>query len=253
MKSWFLSDIHLRNVHERNGNTLLRFLFYLNLNPREHRLFFLGDIFDMWISNGRAFSNHYNLIVSEISKFKNGGGEVYYFEGNHDFHVDVFWTSKLKIPVIENMQYFDLEGLRVRLEHGDFINPEDRVYLKYRSFVRHALIEPFAHYLPSHIWKWVGEKHSLKGRKRTSHYASENSDKIKNLIHQYAEKSYNEKKFDLIVTGHMHIFDDYQFEIKNHQIRSINLGTWLEQPRVLKLENKKIEIIDLYQFLNQIP
>lgn len=249
MNSWFLSDIHLKDLHERNGNTLLRFLFYLNQNPKEHRLFLLGDIFDAWVSNGRAFVIHFGLLIDEIEKFKFGGGEVYYFEGNHDVHIDVFWTKKFNIPVIENMQYFDIHGLTLRLEHGDFINPEDRAYHQYRELVHRPWVEFLAHNLPSHFWKWLTESQSKKSRKKTSRYAIENSERIIKLVRAYAAKSYNEKAFDIIVTGHMHIFDDYQFKINDKKIRSINLGTWLEVPRVLKITDTETEIIFLEEFL----
>lgn len=249
MKSWFLSDIHLKNINERNGNTLLRFLFYLNRNPRNHRLFLLGDIFDFWLSDGKAFVNHYRLLVDEIAKFKKSGGEVFYFEGNHDFHVDVFWTHRLDIPVIEDVQYFDLGGLRVRMEHGDFINPDDVAYLKYRATVRHRWIEPIGHMLPGYFWKWFGERKSQQSRKKSSRYTIENADKIRELVRTYAQKAFSEEPFDLIVTGHMHIFDDYSFSVEGRTVRSINLGTWLERPRALMLENKSVKVVDLNEFI----
>lgn len=259
MNSWFVSDIHLTGVHERNGNILLRFLFYLNQNPKEQRLFLLGDIFDVWVSNGRAFVNHYKLIIDEIVKLKKAGGEVFYFEGNHDIHVDVFWSKEFNIPVIENMQYFDLDGLIVRLEHGDFINPDDSAYLQYRDLVHHKWIEFLGHNLPSHFWKWLAGAQSKKSRKKTARYSIDNATEIVKLIRTYAQNKYREKPFDLIVTGHMHIFDDYQFQIQDTKVRSINLGTWLETPRVLKISSvhrtgekrnndKKIEVINLESF-----
>lgn len=243
MISWFLSDIHLKDVNERNGNTLLRFLFYLNQNPGKHRLFLLGDIFDFWLSDGKVFQQHYQVLIEQISKFKKNGGLVYYFEGNHDFHIDVFWTKYLEIPVYEAAAFFEQDGLKLRLEHGDFINPNDKAYLRYRATVRHPLVEPFGHYLPGWFWKWFGEKTSQKSRKRSSYYASQNSEKMIQLIRDYARRVYLENEFDLIVTGHMHFYDDYEFVVNQKKVRSINLGTWLEVPRVLKIENGKIETL----------
>lgn len=245
MKSWFISDLHLKSAHERNGYILLRFLFYLNLSPKEHRLFLLGDIFDAWVSDGPAFVEHYKLIIDQIAKFKNNGGDVYYFEGNHDVHIDVFWTKQLNIPVIEDIEYFDLDGLRVRLEHGDFINPDDKAYRQYRRLIHHPWVEFLGHNLPSRFWKWLTEAQSGRSRKKSSRYAVENFEKISKLIRSYAEVTYKEKPFDLIVTGHMHIFDDYEFSVGEKKIRSVNLGTWLEKPRALKIENGEIEIVDL--------
>lgn len=248
MTSWFVSDIHLKDMKERNGQTLLRFLFYLNENPKQHQLFLLGDIFDFWLSGGWAFTRDYKPLLDEIKKFKKNGGIVYYFEGNHDFHLDVFWTKKLKIPVYEKEEYFKIGNLTVRLEHGDFINSDDVAYLKYRAFIRQPHIEFFGHFLPSFFWKPIGEKLSRQSRKRTASYAKENSEKIQTLIRAYAHTAYQEKPFDLIVTGHMHIQDDYSFQVSGKKITSINLGTWLDKPCALKIENDTFEMVDLEFF-----
>ena len=30
VQHWFISDLHIKDINERSGNTLLRFLIYLN-------------------------------------------------------------------------------------------------------------------------------------------------------------------------------------------------------------------------------
>lgn len=245
MTNWFLSDLHLKDSFERNGNILLRFLFELNQNPKQHRLFLLGDVFDVWIADGSVFEKKFKLIIDEIANLKKHGGEVYYFEGNHDVHLDVFWTNHYNIPVFEDSQYMNLEGLRVRIEHGDYINPDDKVYLKWLKILRHPLTKFAGRTIPSQFWDALAQWYSKKSRKKTSRYSQERAGSIRKLIRSYAENCFNEKAFDLIVTGHMHVLDDYEFLVNENRARSINLGTWLEQPRVLKIENKKIEIVNL--------
>ena len=245
MTSWFLSDIHLKSLEERNGQILLRFLRLLNENPKENRVFLLGDIFDFWLSNGKAFYNHYKELVDEMERFKKNGGEICYFEGNHDFHVDVFWTKKFDIPVFENENYFNVEGKIIRCEHGDFINPDDIAYLKYRATIRHPYLEPVGHIVPGFFWKWFGEKMSQKSRSKSSYQARLNPEKMQAMIRAYALRCYQEKPFDLIVTGHMHVHDDYTFDVKGKSVRSINLGSWLEKPCALKLQNNQISMVEL--------
>jgi len=250
VKHWFISDLHIKDINERNGNTLLRFFFYLNQNPSQNKVYFLGDIFDFWLSDGNAFQKHYQYLIQQIKYFKDHGGELVYFEGNHDFHIDRFWTHRLGIPVIENEAYFQIGKLRVRCEHGDYINPDDKAYIKYREKVRRPWVEWIAHTLPGWFWKWFGETLSAKSRKKTARYTIDNTERLRTMIQAYAMKVYNSEHFDLIVTGHMHIFDDYEFTGSQHKlVRSINLGTWLELPRALCLENDKVEIINLFHFL----
>ena len=245
MKNWFISDLHLQDPQERNGNILLRFLFELNKNPKQNRLFLLGDIFDVWVSDGSVFIKKFKIIIDEIVKFKNNGGEVYYFEGNHDVHITKFWSDQYKIPVYTSEQFFELEGVRVRIEHGDYINPDDVVYLKWLKILRHPVLEYLAHRVPSAVWNFNAQKYSHKSRKKTARYSSEHSEKIRKLIRNYAIAKASQEPFDILVTGHMHVFDHYEFNIEGRPLRSVNLGTWLEKPRVLKIENKQIEVLEL--------
>lgn len=245
MNYWFISDIHLNDVYERNGVTLLRFLFELNKNPQQHQLFLVGDIFDVWVSDGSVFVEKFQLVIAELAKLQENGGKVYYFEGNHDVHIDKFWTPRFQIEVFDGPRNFSLGGLKVRVEHGDFINPDDHAYLRYLSIIRHPIIEFLGHTLPSRFWSYIATRQSKKSRKKTSRYAVDNSEKIKSLIRAHAERTVLKDNFDLIVTGHMHVFDDYQFTKNNKERRSINLGTWLEKPRALKISDGKIEIVDL--------
>lgn len=251
MKHWFISDLHITDINERNGNLLLRFFFWLNENPTHHSVYFLGDIFDFWLSDGVTFQKHYKQLIDEIRKFKNSGGKLVYFEGNHDFHIDRFWTKHLDIRVIENEAFFDIDGLKVRCEHGDYINPDDHVYLNYREQVRQPWVEWFAHNLPGQFWRKIGEHQSKKSRKKTGAYGAQNSEKLRTMIQSYAMKVYNEESFDLIVTGHMHVFDDYTFAVKDKTVRSINLGTWLVSPIALLIEHSHVQVVDIISLINK--
>jgi len=250
VKHWFISDLHIKDINERNGNTLLRFFFYLNENPSQNKVYFLGDIFDFWLSDGQAFQKHYQYLIQQIKYFKDHGGELVYFEGNHDFHIDRFWTRQLNIPVFENEAYFQIGSIKVRCEHGDYINPDDHAYISYREKIRQPWIEWIAHTLPGWFWKWFGEMLSAKSRKKTARYTLDNTERLRTMIQAYAMKVYNSEHFDIIITGHMHIFDDYEFtDARGQKIRSVNLGTWLDLPRTLCIEDDKIQIINLHHFL----
>ena len=232
-------------MNERNSQILLRFLLRLNEDPKNNQLFLLGDIFDFWLSDGRAFQKQYQGIIDEIVKLKARGGNVYYFEGNHDFHVDVFWTKKYNIPVIDDLAFFKIGDFETRLEHGDLINSEDHKYLAYRASVRRPWVETVGHALPGSFLKWLGETLSAKSRKRSKHYSMNNQLEIKQMVRVHAELVHKEKPFDLIISGHMHVVDDYVFTINGKTVRSINLGTWLDKPIALMVQDSRIEWVEL--------
>ena len=48
----------------------------------------------------------------------------------------------------------------------------------------------------------------------------------------------------------MHVFDDYTFQAEHGPVRSINLGTWLEEPRVVMISGADIQIRSVDQILS---
>ena len=254
MTSWFVSDLHIKDVNDRQSNILLNFLNTFDKQPTAHQLFLVGDIFDFWLSNGRAFEKAFAPIVQKLKSLRESGLKIYYFEGNHDFHIDVFWSKKLGIPVYENAAIFQIANYKVRIEHGDFINPDDKTYLRYRANVRKPIIELLAHAIPSNLWKPVGDYVSSRSRRKSSSYSSDNADQIRQMIRDYAKKIQRVDDFDVLISGHMHIEDDYTFKTNTGTSRSINLGTWLDKPKVLRIDQTQIKMLyfnDRGELLNE--
>lgn len=254
MSTFFISDLHIKDINERNGIILLRFLNFLaeQKNPEKNQLFLLGDIFDLWISGHSAFSRKYQPIVEACQKLKALGTRVIYFEGNHDVHIDEFWTRKLGIEVYVEARYFEIDGSTFRLEHGDLINQNDRTYLKYRGIIRNPWVEQVGHIIPGEFWDWVGLRASKKSRHSSSKYRKDRMHELVTMVREHAKKVYHERPFDFIITGHMHVFDDYEFAIHQSSARSINLGSWLEAPNALEVSNGKIIWRKDRTFLNWI-
>lgn len=243
--AWFLSDLHLKDPKERNSQTLLRFFnsVLANERPMTH-LFLVGDVFDVWIGGHKVFQDHWSEIVSAISSLKSKGVQVYYFEGNHDVHIDPFWQKELGIPVYTSAQYFKLGVLSIRVEHGDLINLDDRTYLRYRNLIRSLPLRAMGVYLPGQFWNWIGNKMSSKSRKHSQVYREEQVADLKQMHRKHADRAYREKEFDLMITGHLHIDDDYQ--LPDTKARAINLGSWFGVPRALYVSDGESRFIKLF-------
>src|ERR1022692_1001990 len=121
MQAWFISDVHLKGVTERNAVILCRFLQSLQQNQQATHLILLGDIFDLWISDGAVFTRRYQNIIDLVVALKDKGMEILYFEGNHDVHVRDFWQDKLGIPTHVDHFLLPWGNKTIRLEHGDLI------------------------------------------------------------------------------------------------------------------------------------
>ncbi len=241
MRAWFVSDIHLKNINERNSVILLRFLHSLQDDPKTTHLVFLGDIFDLWVGDSDVFQRKFQSIVDAIAELKRKGVEVLYFEGNHDVHVKDFWQGKFQIPVWVEHKVIQIGPHKVRLEHGDYINQEDQVYIKYLEFIRNPKMEKVAHAVPGRIWDMVGSWSSKKSRKRSSVKRRDSVEELRQKIRNYAIDKSKETDFDFIITGHMHVQDTYEFMHNGRKHVSINLGSWFEQAQALCLTDAGFE------------
>ena len=255
MIGYFVSDIHLKEPNERNSQTLLRFLHSViqeQKNKSEDlHVFFLGDIFDLWFGGSDFFLKKWKDFVwclDELVKLK---AKVYYIEGNHDLHIVDFW-KKRKIQAFVEARYFELdtsynEKLILRVEHGDLINHEDKAYLRYRGFIRHPIIEKVGKFLPGAFLQKLGDQASSTSRKHSSVYRANKETQLRNYIHQHAKKCFVQKKFHFLISGHMHVQDDYivQHLDGGRTARSINLGSWFDGPKVLKLQDFQYSWVQL--------
>ncbi|WP_374027546.1 UDP-2,3-diacylglucosamine diphosphatase [Bdellovibrio bacteriovorus] len=230
MEAWFISDIHLKTAEERNGKILLRFLRSLLAgNPRQVHLFMLGDIFDLWVGGHTYFAKKFEPLMQTLGDLRKAGARITFIEGNHDVHVEGYFQKHLGIEVFVEAQYYLIDGVRVRCEHGDLINLNDEKYLKYRSIIRNPYIKPLGNILPGKFWDHIGNKASKKSRERSGHYRVSNEGELISMIRKHTPVAYAEKPFDLIVSGHMHVFDDHMETINGHSVRSVNLGSWFEE------------------------
>jgi UDP-2,3-diacylglucosamine hydrolase len=251
MKAFFVSDLHLKNPEDAATKVFEDFLGKLNRSVREHdinrptHLFLVGDIFDLWIGGHDYFRNKFATVVSLVRELANSGVKVHFFEGNHDLHLEEFWHAGLGVQVHSNAEYFQLAGLTVRIEHGDLINPDDKGYLFLRKLLRTDLIKQLALNLPSAAVTFIGERASRASRNYTSTAKELPKDKIRTLIRAHAERIFNERPYDLLITGHVHVKDDIEFEAGGRRVRSVNLGSWYDGPKVFVLSQKSGEFIDL--------
>jgi Uncharacterized protein conserved in bacteria len=249
VEAWFISDIHLKTAEERNGKILLRFLRSLReRNPVDLHLFMLGDIFDLWIGGSSHYAQKFLPIMDALKDLRQAGAKITFIEGNHDVHVEGYFKKKLDIDVFVEAQYYTIDGLTVRAEHGDLINMNDEAYLKYRSIIRNPWVKMIGlGLIPGRVWDWLGQRASHKSREQSGNYRQVNEERLSKMIRAHAERVYdNEKPFDFVISGHMHIVDDYTFQRNKKDIRSINLGSWFEYPvKVFAIINGQPQWLEL--------
>lgn len=246
IQAWFISDLHIRDEEESNSEKLLLFLHSLeNESRKATHLFLVGDIFDLWIHNHGYFVDKFPKIVNAIRVVVSRGIEVHYFEGNHDLYLSKFWQQDVGVRVHDGPEFFNLGSHKILVEHGDFINPDDKGYLFLRKLLRSTPMSLVAKNLPGLGVSWIGERASRASRHYTSNQKKLEEEKVKTLMHTHAEKVVQEKFFDYHITGHTHVRDVYEFTEGGEQVFSINLGSWFDDQKALLINDQGHQFVEL--------
>ena len=231
----FVSDVHIASPDSDRGRLFTDFLKGLSYADGIRQLVLLGDIFDLWVADHAYFVNRYPAIIDEIRRLTGEGVEVSYFEGNHDLYLKHFWQNELGVTVYGGPTEIKLGDTRVRLEHGDQMDPDDKGYIFLRWFLRTGPIRFLTRHLPGGLIAGIGERASEKSRHYTSNTKTIESSDAVGKIRAHAEKVHAERGFDLIVSGHVHVRDDVQLGTANGRFRSVNLGSWYDRPCYFRL------------------
>lgn len=243
-RAYFVSDLHLAGPDDPKTRLFTRFLKRLRGDSVSH-LILLGDIFDMWLGDHQYFVDRFQAIVTELQQLRDGGTEIHYFEGNHDLHLERFWAEKLGITVHAGPAYLRIADRRLRLEHGDQMDPDDRGYHFLRWFLRTAVMRFLIYSLPGKLAAGIGERASATSRSYTSQQKTIARDTAVQKIREHAAKAHAVQPFDLMISGHVHVRDDHSFEAAAGLSRSVNLGTWLDAPCCFRLDAVSGELIEL--------
>jgi UDP-2,3-diacylglucosamine hydrolase len=251
VQAYFISDLHLKSMEERNSQKLLRFLLFLWQLPQGSvtQLCLLGDIFDLWVSDHEIFVKRWNPIIKAIeSLVKKHHTQVFYFEGNHDVHIAPFWEKKLGATVLTEPLTMLLGPWVIHMAHGDLINKKDKNYLSYRNKIRSKLARWFAHNLPGGFWDWFGSKMSEASAKKSRVYRDEEKENLRVMVRNYAKEMALHDRCQFVITGHVHVQDEFEFELESAKVKSVNLGSWVDNPSrppIYRIDDQGGSFIDL--------
>ena len=245
LSAYFVSDIHISSPECPEARRFVSFLVSLSGGHNITHLFLLGDIFDLWVADHKCFVDRYQEIIDELQRLRDEGVAISYFEGNHDLYLQYFWRDKLGLSVYESPAYVRLGNKMLRLEHGDQMDPDDKGYLLLRWLLRTVFIRILIRNLPEQLIRMIGERLSAHSRRLTSRARSLDGPRVVHKIHTHACRVHEEKAFDLLITGHVHVRDDCNLSSSRGVFRSVNLGSWLDSPCYFRLEDTDAQFFEL--------
>ena len=229
MKAFLTSDLHIQNSNDESAK-FLRDFFSICINHKPQRVYFLGDIFDYMVGEHTEYLEKYFFFFDGVRKLIEDGIEVYYFEGNHDFHLEMVFKDLMqkyqlntdllhycKMDVVEI-----LDGRRVWIGHGDILDYNNVAYKRWKKV-----------YTSNYMYILTSKILSFAMVQKIGSWASQDSRnrKSKNFDYQKAKEKYRigaeilaDSGVDIIVAGHTHIEDDYKGKANNGNFHYLNSG-----------------------------
>jgi UDP-2,3-diacylglucosamine hydrolase len=212
MKITAISDVHIKTRHDDADQLLVRFLQHPDTQSAD-LVFLLGDIFDLMCGPHNAYLEEFEHIFKLLTGLMEAGKKVYYFEGNHDVHLDIlfqrFWSDQRLTPFQEPL-ILDLAGKTYYFSHGDEHDVHNLSYQRYKRLILSPPLRFVAnHLMPHKLLHYLGERASRQSRKRG--HRNFNQELVRERF-RTGVKLVTAGKYDLVIGGHSHVQDICQIE-----------------------------------------
>jgi UDP-2,3-diacylglucosamine pyrophosphatase LpxH len=206
MKILFLSDLHLGSPLFESEDKILSLL-----EEEYFRVFFIGDIIDVWEDNLVSIVADNQNLLKKINELK----DVIIIKGNHDPDISTL-ESVFYGKYVNDMHSFKVDDKSILVIHGDEF---DWLVTKYSWLAKllfpiHWILERFGINLKG----WFRDLFCSISSKRDKKYYNE-------LVLDMEKELFNKYKglYDCIVVGHTHL----PKIIREDDFIYVNCGDWV--------------------------
>jgi UDP-2,3-diacylglucosamine hydrolase len=222
----FLSDVHLgfgnRDTDRARESRLVHTL--RKIASDTSHLFIVGDLFDFWFDYGTVIPRGHVRTLAAIQDLLEGGVQITYLMGNHDFGHATYFGEELGIKVDHGDVEATINGTRFYLSHGDGKAHNDTGYLVLRSILRNRGIQWLYRTLHPNIGIGLAARTSKGSRDYTGAKDYGPHDGLRDFAHAKIREGYR-----YVIMGHRHRVAEERFEDGFY----INLGDWLGEQCVI--------------------
>ena len=235
MALYFISDLHLRGDVEPKARAFAAFL--AKETCAGDIVVLGGDIFDLFVGDKAFFRTVFAGVITAIKGAASRGAQVYFLEGNHDFHVRAVFSGDAPVDVRTDEFALEWDGKKIWVCHGDEINRRDYGYLFLRFITRTWFFRALLGALPGSWIAAIGGWSSGVSREY-SDVARADAGRIeatRALFREYA-RAKTSAGFALVLIGHSHIADNLSFGASGGSHGAyVNLGFKQREMPYLKL------------------
>lgn len=221
----FLSDLHFHSATTAGGQALLR---VLGQSRDAAAIYLVGDVFDFWLGHQHTLYRAAFPLLRRLAELVEAGVEVHLFSGNHDPDPGDFF-GEIGVRVHETALTITLDGMRVRMEHGDTVDPRGLRHRLVCQAVRHPLPRRMARVVPPGVlWKL-----SRAYQRAATHSYGEPLPP--GLLHTYLPARAREG-VDALIMGHYHRAVHHRVEVDGRPVQFYGLGDWVRQHTWLRYD-----------------
>ncbi|MCI0410766.1 MAG: metallophosphoesterase [Acidobacteria bacterium] len=223
-----LGDAHLR---EEDPEVELFLDFLRHLPAEADALYLLGDLFDLWIGSQAFISGSHRRVVDGIVALRAAGIDVYYVEGNRDYHLKSLYGSSVFREIAQESLDLAFGNRRIHLAHGDLVNQEDRPYRRWRRLAKGPLLLGILERLPEGLARGLA-RHLERRIARTNrrHRIRFPEEQCRRFATEQRDKG-----ADTLVLGHFHQETRLSWQAGGKEIEVFVLPSWREGRRYLRI------------------
>lgn len=250
-KDWiFVSDAHLTGREPEEIETFLKFL---NLEKeRMDHLVILGDLFEFFFGF-RDFSSarkpfafiDYLPVLEQLQRLYLQGIQIKYFEGNHDFSLQSFFSEHFEMKVEVHSEGCEerLGEKRAFIAHGDLSNPKQWRYRAFRRILKNRWSYGLIQYVGPKLSRRVAQKISNMSYQKyhNDHQQTTPPPSFKAFAHRKFLEG-----FEVVILGHSHFPEKVEERIDGRRCVYFNVGDWLFHRSFLRFTPP--ETFELNQF-----
>lgn len=197
-------------------------------------VYIVGDLFDFWYEYKNVIPKKYFNFLYKFKLMTEGGVEMHYLAGNHDFYLGQFFDNYINIKTWPDEYEFSLNNKNFFIWHGDGLGRKDGGYRFLKKIMRSKVNQKIFRFLhPDYgvtFARWV----SGSSRKYTSqlNHLRDESDYF-----EFAEKQFK-RGVDYVLMGHRH--NPLEHKVGNKKY--INLGDWITCFSYAVFDGKDLEL-----------
>lgn len=223
---YFLSDFHLGSPSPaaslQREKRIVQFLESIKNDAQE--IFIVGDMFDFWFEYKYVVPRGYTRLLGKLAELTDGGIKIHFFVGNHDMWMRDYFQTELNIPVYFEPAFFDFNGKKFLIGHGDGQGPGDHGYKFLKKVFRNPLCQWAFSILPPVVGLGIANYFSQKSREQANKKEEEFLGEENEWLIIYAKEVLQTIPVNYFIFGHRHLPIDF---VLNENSRYINLGEWI--------------------------